>query len=291
MSILVNKQSRFITMGLTGKQGEFHTEQCLSYGSKFIGGVTPGKGGSTCLNLPVFNSLEELKKKLGPVDGAMVFVPPAHALDSLFECLHAEIPLIVAITEGIPINDMMQFKKALIKSSSLLIGPNCPGIITPEECKVGIMPGFIHKKGSIGVISRSGTLTYEAVYQLSEIGLGQSTCIGIGGDPIIGMNYIDCLKKFNEDKETEAVLMIGEIGGQAEVEAGEWIKANMKKPVACFIAGATAPKGKRMGHAGAIVQGGEDTVEAKFEKLKKHGMTLIRSLPDIGKELQHLLRS
>lgn len=287
--ILLNKHSRIITIGITGKQGSFHTEKCLEYGSHIIGGVTPLKGGSKIFNLPVYNSVRDLQKHQGDVDVSLIFVPAPYALDALYESLDANIPLIVCITEGIPVKDMLLFKKDLYKSGSLLIGPNCPGIISPGESKVGIMPGSIHKKGSIGVISRSGTLTYEAVHQLTEMGLGQSTCIGIGGDPVIGMNYIDCLEKFNEDPETEAVLMIGEIGGQSEVLAGEWVKKNMKKPVFSFIAGSTAPKGKRMGHAGAIVSGGEDTVERKFEKLKKYGITLIHSLPDIGRIIKKTL--
>ncbi|MFH1020012.1 MAG: succinate--CoA ligase subunit alpha, partial [Pseudomonadota bacterium] len=256
MSVLVNSKSRIVVQGITGRTGLFHTRQCRDYGTNIVAGVTPGKGGAVIEGVPVFDTVEEAVRETG-ADVSMIFVPPPGAADAVLEAAAAGVGLAVCITEGIPVRDMVLVKRVLQESSTVMIGPNCPGIITPGECKVGIMPGDIHKKGRIGVVSRSGTLTYEAVKQLTVIGLGQSTCIGIGGDPIIGLNFIDALRLFNEDPETEGVFLIGEIGGGAEEEAALWIKKNMKKPVAAFIAGRTAPPGKRMGHAGAIISGGK----------------------------------
>ncbi len=289
MSILVDKNTRVITQGITGAQGSFHTEQCLAYGSQFVGGVTPGKGGTKHLNLPVFNSVRDAQKQTG-ANVSMVFVPPPFAADSIMEAVDADLDLVVCITEGIPVLDMIRVKKFMEGRRTRLIGPNCPGVITPGQCKIGIMPGQIHKPGRIGVVSRSGTLTYEAVFQLGQVGLGQSSCVGIGGDPVNGTNFIDVLRLFNADKDTDAVIMIGEIGGSAEEEAAEYIKKEFKKPVTVFIAGASAPKGKRMGHAGAIISGGKGTAEAKFAALEAAGCKIARSPADLGRTLKSQIK-
>jgi succinyl-CoA synthetase alpha subunit len=289
MAILVGRETKLITIGYTGKQGTFHSLQSRDYGTNFLGGVTPGKGGMVHEGFPVFNTVKEAIEKT-EANAAMVFVPPPFAADSILECIDAEMPLVVAITEGIPIIDMVKIKSALKGSKTRLIGPNCPGIITPGECKIGIMPGHIHMPGKVGVISRSGTLTYEAVYQLTQREIGQSTCVGIGGDPVNGTNFIDMLELFEKDPDTEAVIMIGEIGGSAETDAGRWIQKNMTKPVVSFIAGASAPAGKRMGHAGAIISGGDDTAEAKFRILEECGVTIARSPAELGQKIEEVLK-
>ena len=292
MSILINKDSKIIVQGITGSEGSFHAEQCYEYGKNVVGGVTPGKGGQTALeaNVPVFNTCQEAREKTG-ANVSLIFVPPAFAADAILEAADAGIELIVCITEGIPVQDMAKVYNSLKTKNSRLIGPNCPGLLTPGEAKVGIMPGFIANPGRVGVISKSGTLTYEAVHQLGQVGLGQSTCVGIGGDPIIGTKMIDLLQLFEDDSETDAIIMIGEIGGSMEIEAAEYIKENIKKPVIGFIAGQTAPPGRRMGHAGAIVSGADESADAKKKVMKACGVHVVDSPADIGQTVANALKS
>ncbi len=288
MSVLVDKDSKVICQGITGKQGSFHSEQCMAYGTKVVAGVTPGRGGQEHLGLPVFNTMKEAVAETG-ADVSMIYVPAPFAASAIVEAAEAQVGLIVCITEGIPVLDMVKVKSALASADSRLIGPNCPGIMTSDECKIGIMPGFIHKKGKVGVVSRSGTLTYEAVYQTTQNGLGQSTCIGIGGDPIRGMDFIDCLALFEADAETKCVIMVGEIGGTDEEAAAEYMKSEFSKPVVAYIAGVTAPPGKRMGHAGAIIAGGKGTAADKFKALDAAGATTVRSPAELGSTMLELL--
>jgi succinyl-CoA synthetase alpha subunit len=288
MAILVNKDTRVVTQGITGATGQFHTKACKEYGTQMVAGVTPGKGGATYEGIPIFDTVERAVRETG-ASASVIYVPPAFAADAILEAADAGIPLIICITEGVPVRDMINVKRFLAGRNSQLLGPNCPGTITPGECKIGIMPGHIHKPGAIGVVSRSGTLTYEAVDQLSRLGLGQSTCVGIGGDPVHGLEFVDTLKMFNQDPGTEAVVMIGEIGGSAEEEAAAWIKANMKKPVVGFIAGQTAPPGKRMGHAGAIISGGKGTAKEKIDAMKQAGIRMASSPATIGRTMQEAL--
>ncbi|MEE2797335.1 MAG: succinate--CoA ligase subunit alpha [Planctomycetota bacterium] len=281
MSILVNRDTRVICQGITGKVGEFHTRGCLEYGTRMVGGVTPGKGGETIADLPVFNTVAEARDATG-ANATMIFVPPPFAADAILEAVAAEIELVIAVTEGIPVLDMARVLPVLENSKSRLIGPNCPGVITPGQCKIGIMPGYIHAPGNVGVMSRSGTLTYEAVWQLTQLGHGQSTCVGLGGDPLVGSSFIDILALFEQDDDTHAILMMGEIGGSAEEEAAAYVKEHVTKPVAAFIAGRTAPPGKRMGHAGAIISGGKGTAEAKLEALRDAGIEIAETPADMG---------
>lgn len=288
MSILVDKSTRVLCQGITGKAGRFHTQQCIAYGTQVVGGVTPGKGGEVIDGVPVFDTVDEAVRKTG-ADATMIFVPPAFAADAILEAADAHVRLIVAITEGIPVLDMVRVHDLLGDSPSTLIGPNCPGVITPGECKIGIMPGYIHRRGSIGVISRSGTLTYEAVWQLTRLGLGQSTCVGLGGDPIVGTSFVDLLRMFADDPQTEGVLVIGEIGGTAEEEAATFVSQSLGKPVAAFIAGRTAPPGKRMGHAGAIISGGKGTAAEKIAALETAGIVVAQSPADMGAAMQRAI--
>lgn len=289
MSVLVNKNTKVMTQGITGNTGQFHTRQCVAYGTQMVAGVTPGKGGQEFEGIPIFNSVKEAKEKTGATV-SVIYVPPKFAAAAIQEAVDAQLDLVVCITEGIPVNDMILVKRTMQGKHTRLMGPNCPGIITPGECKIGIMPGHIHRPGKVGVVSRSGTLTYEAVDQVTKMGLGQSTCIGIGGDPVNGTNFIDCLKLFNEDPDTEAIVMIGEIGGSAEEEAAEYIKTFVKKPVAGFIAGISAPEGKRMGHAGAIIAGGKGTAKDKISALESAGVKVARTIAEIGSALKEIYK-
>jgi len=288
LSVLVDKNTRLIVQGITGKEGTFHTQQMIEYGTRVVGGVTPGKGGTSHENVPVFNTVADAVKKTG-ANASVIYVPPAFAADAIMEAADAEIPLVVCITEGIPVSDMIKTKEYLRDKKTRLVGPNCPGVISPGKCKIGIMPGHIHKEGRIGVVSRSGTLTYEAVGQLTALGLGQSTAVGIGGDPIIGTNHKDALRLFQEDGETDAIVMIGEIGGTAEEDAAEYAKDNVTKPVVAFIAGQTAPPGRRMGHAGAIISGGKGTAAEKMKALRDAGIRVVESPADIGRAVKEVL--
>ena len=292
MSILVNNNSRIVVQGITGSEGQFHTKQMLEYGTNIVAGVTPGKGGNKTLNdnIPVYNSVEEAVKEVN-ANTSIIFVPPPFAAEAIIEASFAGIKVVVCITEGVPVHDMIKVKAIIDRNKTCLIGPNCPGIITVDECKLGIMPGFICKRGNIGVISKSGTLTYEAIDQLVNVGLGQTTAIGIGGDPIIGTNMKDCLKLFQEDSETEGIVIIGEIGGQMEIEAAKWAKNNVTKPMVGFIAGQTAPPGRRMGHAGAIVSGGDDTAEAKMRIFEECGIKVAKSVADIGQSMKNIMKN
>ncbi|HEV3007232.1 MAG TPA: succinate--CoA ligase subunit alpha [Pirellulales bacterium] len=288
MSILIDKNTRVLCQGITGKVGQFHTKGCLDYGTKMVGGVTPGKGGENLLGLPVFDTVVEAVEKTG-ADATMIFVPPAFTADAILEAVDAGIKTVIAVTEGVPVLDMVRAYEIVRRSKSVLVGPNCPGVITPEECKIGIMPGYIHKKGPVGVMSRSGTLTYEAVWQLSSLGLGQSTCVGLGGDPIVGTSFVDLFRMYQADPATEAILMMGEIGGTAEEEAAAFVRQHVTKPVAAFIAGRAAPPGKRMGHAGAIISGGKGTAAEKVAALVAAGIEVAESPADMGAAMQRAI--